>query len=402
MDPEAAVWITGVGLVTPLGNDIDTLEKNFLAGRSGVTLVSRFPTDDYPCRVAAQLGDVHCPPSFDPTSFAALPRLDQLTAACVELALRNSGWWGRHQGARIGLVAGVGAEWMEIWEQDNLAGGLRIHRPEDDSLTTVDRIARHYELDGPRVTLSAACASSNYALEMGRQWLRRGLVDVCLAGGCEMAVTPIGLATFGNLRALSRRNDDPAGASRPFDKSRDGFVLGEGGVMFVLERANDARRRTARAYVEVAGCGASSDAHHQVIPSPDPTPAASAIRRALADAKINAGDVDHINAHATSTPVGDATEAAVLRMVFGDDARIPVTSTKSMTGHLLTAAGAIEALACMTAMNHGAIPPTINLIEPDVDLCLVANEARPHPVRVAVSNSFGFGGSNTCLVLRAI
>jgi 3-oxoacyl-[acyl-carrier-protein] synthase II len=402
MDPAAAVWITGVGLVTPLGNDVESLERNLLAGHSGVTAVTRFPTSDYFCRVAAQVEEVPCPLSFDPLNFRALPRLDQLTASCVESALRDSGWWGRHRGARIGLVAGVGAEWMEIWEQDRLAGGHRIFRPEDDRETTVDRIARHYGLDGPRLTLSAACASSNYALEIARQWLRRGLVDICLAGGCEMAVTPIGLATFGNLRALSRRNDDPAGASRPFDKARDGFVLGEGGVMFVLERASDARTRSAKAYVEVAGCGASSDAHHQVIPSPDPTPAASAIRRALVDAKVDPGAVDHINAHATSTPVGDATEAAVLRLVFGDDARIPVTSTKSMTGHLLTAAGAIEALACMAAMNHGAIPPTINLHEPDVDLCLVANEARPQQVRIAVSNSFGFGGSNTCLVLRAV
>jgi 3-oxoacyl-[acyl-carrier-protein] synthase II len=352
--------------------------------------------------VAAQVESIPRPPSFEPSEFASLPRLEGLTAYCVEAALRDSGWWRRHREARVGFVAGVGAEWMQIWEADHQAGGLRIHRPEDDRETTVDRVARRFGLEGPRLTLSAACASSNFALEIGRRWLRQGLVDVCLAGGCEMAVTPIGLATFGNLRALSRRNDDPAGASRPFDKGRDGFVLGEGGVMFVLERASDARARSARAYVEVAGCGSSSDAHHHVIPSPDPAPAASAIREALADAQVDAGAVDHINAHATSTPVGDATEAAVLRLVFGPDAVIPVTSTKSMTGHLLTAAGAIEALACMTAMNHGAIPPTINLEEPDVDLCLVGREARAHRVRIAVSNSFGFGGSNTCLVLRAV
>jgi 3-oxoacyl-[acyl-carrier-protein] synthase II len=402
MDAERTVWITGVGLATPLGNDVATLERNLLEGRSGVTAVTRFPTLDYSCRVAAQVESIPRPPSLEPSEFASLPRLEGLTAYCVEAALRDSGWWGRHREARVGFVAGVGAEWMQVWEADHQAGGLRIHRPEDDRETTVDRVARRFGLEGPRLTLSAACASSNFALEIGRRWLRQGLVDVCLAGGCEMAVTPIGLATFGNLRALSRRNDDPAGASRPFDKGRDGFVLGEGGVMFVLERASDARARSARAYVEVAGCGSSSDAHHHGIPSPDPSPAASAIRQALADAQIDPRSVDHINAHATSTPVGDATEAAVLRLVFGPDADIPVTSTKSMTGHLLTAAGAIEALACMTAMNHGAIPPTINLEEPDVDLCLVGREARAHRVRVAVSNSFGFGGSNTCLVLRAV
>ncbi len=234
-------------------------------------------------------------------------------------------------------------------------------------------------------------------------WLRQGLADVCIAGGCEMAVTPIGLATFGNLKALSRRNDDPARASRPFDRGRDGFVLGEGGVAFVLERAGDARRRIAPAYAEVAGCGSSSDAFHHVIPSPDPTQASQAVRRALADARVPPEAVDHINAHATSTPVGDATEAAVLRLVFGDLLdQIPVTSTKSMTGHLLTAAGAIEALACTTAMRHRAIPPTINLDDPDVSLNLVAREPRAHHVDIALSNSFGFGGSNSCLVLKAV
>jgi 3-oxoacyl-[acyl-carrier-protein] synthase II len=402
IDRDAPVWITGVGLATPLGHDVETLEANLLSGRPGVTAVTRFPAKDYPCRVAAQVETVPRPAGLDRSVFDAMPRVDQVTALCVESALRDSGWWGRHHGARIGLVVGVGAEWMEVWEQDNLAGGDRILHPGRDADTTVQRIGRLYGLSGPMTTLSAACASSNFALEIARRWLRLGLVDVCLAGGAEMAVTPIGLATFGNLRALTRRNDDPAGASRPFDRGRDGFVLGEGGVVFVLERADDARHRSAQAYAEVAGCGSSSDAHHPVIPSPDPTFAAAAIRQALADAGINPGEVDHINAHATSTPVGDACEASALRMVFGDDASIPVTSTKSMTGHLLTAAGAIEAMACIAAMKHGAIPPTINLDEPDVELCLVANEAREHKVRVAVSNSFGFGGSNTCLVLRAV
>ena len=180
-------------------------------------------------------------------------------------------------------------------------------------------------------------------------------------------------------------------------------MLGEGGVCFVLERTCDARRRGANAHAEVAGCGSSSDAHHHVIPCPNPAPAGEAVRRALDNARIDRANVDHINAHATSTPVGDATEAAVLRLVFGDELeRIPVTSTKSMTGHLLTASGAIEALACLSAMRRMAVPPTINLDDPDVHLNLVANEARPHRVKVAVSNSFGFGGSNSCLVLRAV
>ena len=193
--------------------------------------------------------------------------------------------------------------------------------------------------------------------------------------------------------------------SRPFDLERDGFVMGEGGTVFVLERAEAARRRSARVYAEVAGCGASSDAYHMVIPSPHPEPATAAMRQALADARVNPGEVDYVNAHATSTPVGDVAEANVLKGVFGDALpRVPVSSTKSMTGHLLTAAAAAEALACVVAMERAAVPPTINLDDPDpeCDLCHVANEAQPGDVRVAVSNSFGFGGSNTCLVLKSV
>jgi 3-oxoacyl-[acyl-carrier-protein] synthase II len=260
-------------------------------------------------------------------------------------------------------------------------------------------------LSGPAVSVSAACASGNYALAQARRWLEMGWVDVCLAGACDMGVTPLALAGFGNLRALSRRNGEPATASRPFDKGRDGFVMGEGGAMFVLESATAARKRSARAYGRVAGCGASSDAHNMVIPSPDPVPAMAAVRQALADAGKAPESVDYVNAHATSTPVGDVAEANVLKGVFGDAVRrVPVSSTKSMTGHLLTAAAAVEALACVVAMERSAVPPTINLDEPDPDcpLCHVPNQAREHPVRVAVSNSFGFGGSNTCLVLEKV
>jgi len=402
-DLERAVWITGVGLASPLGCDLPTLESNLLAGRSGVSAVSAFPTDDYPSRIAASPGSIPCPPGHDSGSFHRLPRLEQAALWSVATALQDAGWWERRSDVRIGLVLGMGAEWLELWEVDRLAGGDRVLDPSRDQETTLDRVRRTFGFDGPALTLSAACASSNFAFEIGRTWLRKGMADVCVVGGCEMAVTPVGLATFGNLRALSRRNDDPARASRPFDKDRDGFVLGEGGVACVLESASRARRRGARAFAEVAGFGASSDAYHRVIPSPDPTHAARAVRRALDDAGIAPDDVDHINAHATSTPVGDASEAAVLRRIFGDALdRIPATSTKSMTGHLLTAAGAIEALACIVAMKHAAIPPTINLDEPDVDLCVVAREARPHRVAVALSNSFGFGGANSCLVLRVV
>ncbi len=403
MNMDSSVWITGVGAVTPLGSELAEIESSLLEGRSGVSLVTRFPTEDYPSRIAAQIGEIAPPRGSDPQVFSARPRLEQLAHSCAEKALRDAGLWGVHLESRVGLVLGLGAEWMLLWEVDHFAGGSRLYDPELDRESTVERVRRGLDLSGPALALSAACASGNHALEIGRQWLRLGLVDYCVAGACDLAVSPIGLATFGNLRALSRRNSDPSGASRPFDRDRDGFVLGEGGVVFVMERSQDARCRSAYAYAEVAGCGSSSDAHHHVIPSPNPAPAAAAMRRALLDARINCEQVDHVNAHATSTPVGDACEAAVLRVVLGANAdHIPVSSTKSLTGHLLTAAGAFEALACLTALRHGAIPPTINLDEPDVDLCLVANEARAHDVRVAVSNSFGFGGSNTSLVLRAV
>jgi 3-oxoacyl-[acyl-carrier-protein] synthase II len=403
MNSDEPIWITGVGAATPLGCGLAEIEANLLAGRSGVTPVTRFPTDDYPSRIAAQLGAIPVPPGCDPREFAAKPALDQLAHWCAETALRDAGLWGAHRDRRVGLVLGLGAEWMFLWETDDLAGGSRLHDPVQDRESTIERTRRALGLTGPALGLSAACASGNHALEVGRHWLRLGLVDVCVAGACDLAVTPVGLATFGNLRALSRRNDDPVAASRPFDRGRDGFVLGEGGVAFAIERSGDARRRSAGAYAEVAGYGSSSDAHHHVIPSPDPSPAVAAVRRALRDAQVDPERVDHVNAHATGTPVGDAAEAAVLRIVLGDQAdRIPVSATKSLTGHMLTAAGAFEALACLTAMRHQAIPPTINLDEPDVELCLVAHQARPHRVKVAVSNSFGFGGSNTSLVLRAV
>ena len=232
-------------------------------------------------------------------------------------ALRDAGLWGRHLDSRVGLVLGLGAEWMLLWEADHPAGGTRLYDPEQDRESTIERVRRGLNLTGPALAISAACASGNHALEIGRSWLRLGLVDYCVAGACDLAVSPIGLATFGNLRASRGGTPTQVAASRPFDRERDGFVLGEGGVVFVLERSGDARG-AANAYAEVAGYGSSSDAHHHVIPSPDPAPAAAAMRQALADAQIDREQVDHVNAHATSTPVGDAAEAAVLRLVLGE------------------------------------------------------------------------------------
>jgi 3-oxoacyl-[acyl-carrier-protein] synthase II len=387
-----------------LGCNYRTIADNLLAGRSGVRSIAGFDASQHPSRIGGQVLHVPCPAGWDDAAFYQLSRLEQLTVWCCSQALRDAGWWAKRQQLRVGLIIGIGAEWLELWEADANIGGQGIYHPERDVASVVRKTCAALELSGPAVSVAAACASGNYALAQARRWLELDWVDVCVAGACDMAVTPLSLAGFGNLRALSRRNDQPELASRPFDKERDGFVIGEGGAVFVLERAATARQRSAKVYAEVAGCGNSSDAHNMVIPSPNPEPATAAIRQALADAQVNPAEVDYLNAHATSTPVGDIAEARVLEAVFGTALpNVPVSSTKSMTGHLLTAAAAVEALACVIAMEHRALPPTINLHAPDPECPLrhVPNQAEPHAVRVTVSNSFGFGGSNTCLVLRA-
>jgi 3-oxoacyl-[acyl-carrier-protein] synthase II len=404
-EPDTAVWITGVGAATPLGNSYAAIADNLLAGRSGIRTVSTFDVNSHPSKIAGWIEAVPVPPGWDADSFLRLDRRQKLTLWCCVTALRDAGWWERRSEARVGIVLGAGAEWLLGWEDDGLQGGNNVNHPENDTASIVQVMQRELQISGPVLTVSAACASGNYAIAQAKRWLELDWVDVCLAGAGDLGVTPMSMAAFGNLRALSRRNEQPQAASRPFDKDRDGFVVGEGGAMFVLEPADAASRRGAHVYAAVAGCGASSDAHHMVIPSPDPEPASVAMRQALTYASLDPADVDYINAHATSTPVGDAGEARVLHAVFGEATKqIPVSSTKSMTGHLLTAAAAVEALACLTAIERQAVPPTINLDNPDptCDLCHVPHQARPHRVRSAVSNSFGFGGSNTCLVLKAV
>lgn len=399
------VWITGIGAATPIGHDYAAIADNLLGGRSGIRPVAGFDASQHPSRIAGQVLDMPVPRRFDARDFVACSRMEQLAVWCTAAALEDSGLWDRRDSLRIGLILGIGSEWMMKWEAAAFQQGRPVFSPEQEAEGLVQRTARWLGLRGPAASLSAACASGNYAIALARRWIQLGWVDCCLAGGCDPAVTPMSLAGFGNLRALTRNNDNPTTASRPFDRDRDGFVIAEGGTVLLLEPAATARRRGSKAYAVVAGCGASSDAHHMVIPCPDPTPAAECMRRALADAELPPGDLDYVNAHATSTPVGDVCEARVLHAALGDAVRtVPVSSTKSMTGHLLTAAAAIEALACIVALEHQALPPTINLDDPDPEcnLCHVAHQAQPRRVRAAASNSFGFGGSNTCLVLRKV
>lgn len=396
------VWITGVGAVTPLGNDFETVAGNLLAGRSGVSVQRLFaPKEETPQCVGA-VGTIPVPHGMEPADFARLHRLEQLALSCTVQAAHDAGIAAGDRGPTIGLVLGMGAEYFRAWELDISQGGNRVFDPEQDRQSVAHAIRGRLGLRGPAASVAAACASGGYALLLARQWVKLGWVDVCLAGACDL-VTPMAYAGFHNLRALSRREDSPTAASRPFDADRDGFVMGEGGAVFALESAERARRRGAQGYGELAGVGATSDASHMVIPSPESQQACEAIRLALEDARIAPDEVDYVNAHAAGTPVGDKAEAQAIRLALGHAAdRVPVSSTKSMTGHLLSGAAAIEALACLAAIRHDAIPPTINLDHPDPECPLdhVAHTARQRTVRVAASNSFGFGGSNTCLVFR--
>lgn len=405
---QSPVVITGIGAATPLGNSFTAIADALLAGQSGVSLYEAGTfgrPQQYP---AASAGNIPVPPPRSTTlsegSFHSLSRLEQLAVGPAAWACHDA---GLHEPAsrlspdRIGVIAGIGAEQLKHWEQDYLIGRRDVFAPLTKP-TIVQRLAPTLGITGPTTTVAAACASSGYAIGMARSWLRAGWVDACVVGGCDI-LSPTALAAFHNLRALSRRDHDCQTASRPFDRDRDGFVMGEGGVFFVLERAADAEHRKQRYYGEVAGVGMTSDASHMVSPCSDPTQASQAITCAINDAGLSPDSVDYVNAHAAGTPVGDAAEAAAIRGALNDAAdRVPVSSTKSMSGHLISAAAAFEAVACLAAIDRSYVPPTINLDTPD-DACSlnhIAHEARGTRVNVAASNSFGFGGANLCLVLK--
>jgi 3-oxoacyl-[acyl-carrier-protein] synthase II len=401
------IWITGIGTANPLGTSYKETARHLLAGTPGVHRIERFDVKHQHSQVGGLVREIPVPPEHDQAAFRRLDRMDQLVLWCGISALRDAGLWGKQSESRVGLVLGNGGEWLRLWEADFVAGNRRIQNPEVDDHTTAQFLKRELGLTGPVLTTASACASGNYALAEARKWVQRGWVDLCLVGAVDLTVTPMGLSAFGNLRALStKRNDRPESASRPFDKDRDGFVMSEGGAIFVLEPERAARKRGAKGYADLIGFGSRSDAFHMVIPSSDPEPMAGAMRQALADAGLSPEQVNYVNAHATSTPIGDAGESRAIRLALGDAATtIPVSSTKGMTGHLICAAAAMETIACIAAFEHQTIPPTINLDEIDPEcagLNHVANQAQSRPVRVALNNSFGFGGSNTCLALRQI
>lgn len=398
------ICITGVGLTTSMGHTFDEFSANLLNGVSGIEYVTAFDVKDHPSQIASLIGEIPCPTGVDEADFRSRLRIEQCGIWCCESALRNAGWTNRPKDLRIGLVLGLGAEWMQSWEMDYVGGGRRTFDPKEEPVGMPTKVNQFLGLGGPQMTISAACASGNWALAQGRRWLEMGWVDICLAGAVDIGTTPLSMAAFGNLRALSRKNDTPREALRPFDRDRDGMVLGEGGAVFVLEREDEAKTRNARRYADVVGFGATSDAYHMVIPCPEPQQGIAAMNQALGDANLTPADVDYINAHATATPVGDICEAKILQSVFGSRiGDVPISSTKSLTGHLLSAAAAIEAVACLTAIEQQLIPPTINLENPDPECAMlhhVQGAPKSAPVDVTVSNSFGFGGNNTCLILK--
>jgi 3-oxoacyl-[acyl-carrier-protein] synthase II len=308
---KSAVVITGVGAATSLGSDFATFAANLLAGKSTARAVTDVQTDVEVRLPACLADDPPVPTNWIARDFRALPRSEQFVLWCASSALADAGYADRPESRRIGLVLGSGGELLRRWEGDWIAGGCEVFSGRTDSPTLAEAAMRHLNLNGPGGTIAAACASANYAIVQARRWIELGLTDICLAGGVE-TITPICRSAFNNLRALSRRADEPAKASRPFDTDRDGFVMGEGAAMLVLESADCARRRGAHIYAEVAGFGASSDAFHMIIPSSDPAPAAAAIQAALDDAQIQPQEVDYVNAHATSTPVGDRGEARLV------------------------------------------------------------------------------------------
>jgi 3-oxoacyl-[acyl-carrier-protein] synthase II len=405
------VVVTGVGALTPLGNDAESYWENLIAGRSGAAPITHFETDGFPVKFACEVK------GFDPTEWIdrrkarKIDRFAQMIIAAARMAEQDSGLEIGPESDRIGVSVATGIGGLGSFQ--DLVSVLLQRGPDRVSPQTIPAIIPNMgaawvsmEL-GTRGPLSAqctACAASNMAIGEAMDAIRLGRADVMLAGGTEAGITPAGIAGFGAMRALSRRNDDPERASRPFDAERDGFVMGEAGAIVVLEGLDHARARDAKVYAEVVGYGLSSDAQHVTEPDPTGRHPARAMAMALEDAGMNTTDIDYINAHGTSTPLGDASETRVIKLALGEEQarKTPVSSTKGATGHCLGASGAIEAITCIFSVGRNVLPPTINYehADPECDLDYIPNESREAEVDVALSNNFGFGGHNACLVIR--
>ena len=406
------VFVTGAGVVSPVGNNLEDCWRNLVGGKSGAGPITRFDASDYETRFACEVKDFTFEGLIDRKDAKRMDRFVQFAVVASHEALRSAGLGDNVPAAeRVGVIVGSGIGGMETFEEQHTNLLQKGHRrvspffiPMMISDMAAGQVSITFGLKGPNFATVSACASGAHAIGESLRMLRAGDADVMLCGGAEATITPMAIAGFGNMRALSTRNDDPPHASRPFDVGRDGFVIGEGAGMLVLETEAHAKARGATLICELSGYGASGDAYHMTAPCVDGDGAARAMRRALADAHTAPDEVGYINAHGTSTPAGDPIEVTAVKSVFDDHARrLLMGSTKSMTGHLLGAAGGLEAVVCALALQRGVVPPTINLESPDpqCDLDLIPNTARNAKLKAVMSNSFGFGGHNVSLLMRA-
>ena len=407
------VAITGLGVLTPLGNAVQSTWEGLVAGRSGAGPITRFDPVQSPVKFACEVK------GFDPAQFLdkkEIRRYDlfaQYAIGAAEQAVMDAclaSNWDKVDLRRVGAIVGTGTGGLQTFEENARAlfekGPSRVSPffvPMYMPNVAAALVSMRYGAKGPNYCTVSACASSAHSVGEALELIRNDRADIMIAGGAEAAITPLAVASFANMKALSERNDDPATASRPFDKDRDGFVMGDGAAVLILEEWEHARRRGAKIYAEVAGYGMTADAYHITAPAPDGSGAQDAMRLAVRDAGVRLEQVGYINAHGTSTPHGDAAETAAVKTVFGPHARkLIFGSTKSMTGHLLGAAGAFEAALCALVVQTGVIPPTINQFtaDPACDLDSAPNRAVKRPVELALSNSFGFGGHNVTLAVR--
>lgn len=405
------VVVTGLGVVAPNGIGTETFWENLVKGVSGIDQITRFDASYHDTKIAGEVK------GFDPLLYMEkkeVKKMDRFIhyalASAVMAADDAQLAFEEDERSRIGALIGTGMGGIPALEESHKIllekGPGRISPFFIPSIITnlaSGHIAMRFSVRGPNSCVSTACATGNHAIGDSFELIKRNAADVMFAGGSEAVITPLTIGGFCAMKALSTRNDAPQRASRPFDKGRDGFVMGEGAGVLILEELQHALRRGAKIYAELVGYGMSADAYHMTAPEPEGVGAITAMRLALEDAGLTPGEVDYINAHGTSTPVGDTAETRAIKKVFGDHAyRLTVSSIKSMTGHLLGAAGGVESLATVLTIHHGLIPPTINYDEPDpeCDLDYVPNKARQAEVRVALTNSFGFGGTNATLVFK--
>ena len=398
--------------MTPLGTGVQKNWDAVTAGRSGIKLIDRFPDiESYASRIAGQVTDFRAEDFIEAKEIKKMDRFIHYAMGAASMAMEDSGLKIDPEFAEaVGVIIGVGMcglDTLEVTKVALLAGGPRkispFFIPKVISNLAPGHIAIRFGAKGINLTPTSACASGTHAIGEAFHLIRRGLQDAVIAGGAEAAITPLGVGGFAAMKALSTRNDEPERASRPFDKDRDGFVIGEGSGVLILEEREHAVKRGAKIYAEVIGYGANGDAYHMTAPAPEGEGAARCMRLALQDAGIAPSEVDYINAHGTSTEYNDANESTAIKKVFGEHAaRLAVSSTKSMTGHMLGAAGAVEGVYSALALHCGVIPPTINYDTPDpaCDLDYVPNQARKADIKVALSNSFGFGGTNACVIFR--